>query len=178
MRVLVSTLMILASCTGGPPSIEIYPGVALVNAAPGVVESVTNIGLRARLELENGGGRQIVCTRRVDGEPVGYLTFEREGLRRAYGVHVLAGQKNGIPVPPPFHGEPIHWPDRNARQGLTYLLEKSGVEPAAAARFVSDAEQILLDEGLRVLFVIAPPWGAVDPDRALPLVLVVELDPG
>lgn len=119
----------------------------------------------------------ITVARSFEGRPTRYLTFERDGVRTAYGVYALAGPKNGIPVPRPLRGEPVVWPDKDHTEALAHLLTLAGSSREEAERRVEELAPVCFAPGVRVLMVLPRPCpaGLGSPgDAGAAVVLIVE----
>lgn len=127
-------------------------------------------------------GDSIICHRTIDGDPIQFVTFEREGPKTAYGVYGLGLAKNPMMVPRPLHGQPITYPDRDHAATIVSLLLQAGVDAAAVQEVMRDHEESWFAEGLRVFFVVDPGLAAalfpnLPASDSRPLLLHVELSP-
>jgi hypothetical protein len=107
------------------------------------------LGLGVRITADG-----IVCSRDAAGKTIRYVTYERSGGRKAYGVYALSGDKNHLPVPMPLSGKAIAYPDRNHAQAVSHLLSLNGLPEEVAEQFVATRNTKWFGEGLRVLFVV------------------------
>lgn len=129
-----------------------------------IVESGPDTGIGITAELR---GREIVCRRVPDADPIGFIVFERRGDEVAYGVYGLGLAKNPMGAGRPLDGDAITWPDKDHAQGLAYLLERAVGSGGEAPALVARNREHWFRPGLRVFFVLpGPPEDAATTPRA------------
>lgn len=122
-----------------------------------------------RVELRQG---VVDCENLLPERPVRFLTYERDSHREAYGVYGLHDAKAHMEVPTPLGGDPIAWPDVDARGALVKLLRQTGVTADLAHALVATHDGDWFGAGLRVIFVVS---GAAPPNCPTWPVVIAEL---
>lgn len=141
-------LLVLPACRVTQPQLSITESAHLI-----VITALPGADLPLEASVEDGA---IVCWRRVEGEPIPYITFQRRDDETAYGIYGLWRQKNGLSVDLPLDGEPIAYEDRDHTEVLAQLLVRSGLSEAEAWKHVVDYAGAWFAPGLRVMMVVDP----------------------